>query len=105
MRKADLKLVKLREVVEKLQRGEEVDVEKALGTGDEAQEREWEDALKELEDEDRMWQKNYRRRQEMKDRLAKEQQDADPVSGSQAEDSGPMDSSRHATAPRAPGFY
>ena len=40
-RKADAKLAVLKEVIEKLQRGEEVDVEKALGTGDEIQEREW----------------------------------------------------------------
>ena len=42
-RKADAKIALLKDVIEKIQRGEEVDVEKALGTGDEAQEQEWKD--------------------------------------------------------------
>lgn len=58
MRKAELKIDKLREVVNALQRGEEVDVEKALGTGDEAQERDWAEALRQIENEDRIWQTN-----------------------------------------------
>ena len=105
MRKADLKLAKLREVVEKLQRGEEVDVEKALGTGDEVQEREWEEALRELESEDRIWQKNNKKRREREARLAKEQQDANPVNGGQESPSAAADTSRPAMAPQAPGFY
>ena len=40
-RKADSKIALLREIIEKLHRGEEVDVERVLGTGDEVQEREW----------------------------------------------------------------
>ncbi|KAG8526761.1 uncharacterized protein KY384_008190 [Bacidia gigantensis] len=40
-RKADGKIALLREVIEKVQRGEDVDVEKVLGTGDNLQEREW----------------------------------------------------------------
>lgn len=42
MRRADVRIGLLREVVEKLQRGEAVDVEKALGTGDPNEEVEWE---------------------------------------------------------------
>lgn len=42
-RKADQKIALLKEVLEKVQKGEQVDVEKVLGTGDEEQEREWED--------------------------------------------------------------
>lgn len=42
MRQSDVRIGLLREVVEKLQRGEEVDVEKALGTGDAEKELEWE---------------------------------------------------------------
>jgi len=41
--KSEAKLEVLREVIEKLQRGEEVDVERLLGTGDAAKEREWEE--------------------------------------------------------------
>ena len=47
-RTVDAKIGLLREVIEKIQSGEEeVDVEKLLGTGDEAKEREWEDGKKE----------------------------------------------------------
>ena len=42
-RKADQKIATLREVLDKMHRGEKVDVEKALGTGDPEQEQEWED--------------------------------------------------------------
>lgn len=42
-RKADQKIALLKEVLDKIQRGEKVDVEKVLGTGDEQQEQEWKD--------------------------------------------------------------
>ena len=42
-RKTDAKIKLLRDVLERVQRGEDVDVEKALGTGDEVQEQEWKD--------------------------------------------------------------
>lgn len=45
MRQADVRIGLLREVVEKLQRGEEVDVERVLGTGDPEKEQEWEEGL------------------------------------------------------------
>ncbi|KAF9877311.1 hypothetical protein CkaCkLH20_05011 [Colletotrichum karsti] len=51
-RQADVRIGVLKEVVEKLQRGENVDVEKALGTGDPQKELEWEEMLKEIERED-----------------------------------------------------
>lgn len=42
-RSADAKIELLREVIERIKSGEKVDVEKLLGTGDEAKEREWEE--------------------------------------------------------------
>lgn len=51
-RRAEVRIGLLREVVEKLQRGEEVDVEKTLGTGDDAKEKEWEEMLREIERDD-----------------------------------------------------
>lgn len=42
-RKADAKIKLLKEVLDKVQRGEKVDVEKVLGTGDPEQEQEWHD--------------------------------------------------------------
>jgi hypothetical protein len=43
MRQSDARIGLLREVVEKLQRGEKVDVERVLGAGDAEKELEWED--------------------------------------------------------------
>ncbi|KAI1822661.1 hypothetical protein F4861DRAFT_540710 [Xylaria intraflava] len=51
-RRADVRIGLLREVVERLQRGEVFDVEKALGTGDEQKELEWEQVLREIERDD-----------------------------------------------------
>lgn len=42
-RNTDAKISLLKEVIGRVQRGEDVDVEGLLGTGDEAKEREWED--------------------------------------------------------------
>lgn len=44
-RRSETRIGVLREVVEKLQKGEDVDVEKALGTGDAEREKEWEEGL------------------------------------------------------------
>ncbi|OJD34439.1 uncharacterized protein BKCO1_2300047 [Diplodia corticola] len=61
-RKADAKIALLREVLEKVQRGEDVDVERILGTGQAESEREWEEAVKEIEDEERTVQSRKRRK-------------------------------------------
>ena len=44
-RHADVRIGLLREVIEKIQNGEEVDVEKVLGTGDPRKEATWEEGL------------------------------------------------------------
>ncbi|CAK7215704.1 hypothetical protein SCUCBS95973_002568 [Sporothrix curviconia] len=61
MRQSDVKIGLLREVVERVQRGEEVDVERVLGTGDPAKEAEWDSVLKELESDEVT--KNFRRQE------------------------------------------
>lgn len=43
MRRSDVRIGLLREVVERLQNGEQVDVEKMLGTGEAEREAEWEE--------------------------------------------------------------
>lgn len=101
MRKADLKLAKLREVVEKLQKGEPVDVEKELGTGDETSEREWEEALKEIEKEDREWRRNKRRKDQELEEREVEDRDASPVNA----EVGEADQTSPTPIRRAPGFY
>src|SRR5690242_3060845 len=56
LRKAEAKIGLLREVIERVQNGEDVDVEKVLGTGDEASEREWMEVLQEVRDEEALFQ-------------------------------------------------
>lgn len=46
-RKAEARIALLREVIEKVQKGEDVDVERILGTGDPKQEKEWEEGMAE----------------------------------------------------------
>jgi hypothetical protein len=55
--KADAKLALLREVIERVQKGEDVDVEKELGTGDPVAEQEWEEVIGEIESGERVWKK------------------------------------------------
>ena len=43
MRQSDVRIGLLREVVEKIQKGEKVDVERVLGTGDPQKEKDWEE--------------------------------------------------------------
>ncbi|PTB67897.1 hypothetical protein BBK36DRAFT_1115282 [Trichoderma citrinoviride] len=49
MRQSSLRLAQLREVVQRIQNGEDVDVEKVLGTGDPQKETEWEEMLQAIE--------------------------------------------------------
>lgn len=113
MRRAELKIEKLRKVIEALQRGEEVDVEKTLGTGDEMQEREWEEALKEIEDEDRVWQTNKQKRKEQRARAREEaareasKDIASPVNDAVEQHAKDEDEAQEGreSIPRPPGFY
>ncbi|OCK77639.1 hypothetical protein K432DRAFT_384533 [Lepidopterella palustris CBS 459.81] len=72
-RRADAKIGLLKEVIEKVQRGEDVDVERVLGTGDPEKEREWEDVLKEIEEEEALYQ-SRKRRKAMKEAEAREEE-------------------------------
>ncbi|KAI4158906.1 MAG: hypothetical protein L6R39_000465 [Caloplaca ligustica] len=65
-RRADAKIGLLKEVIERVQKGEEVDVKGLLGTGDPEQEKEWEQVIQEIEQEDRLWQAKARRREQKK---------------------------------------
>jgi len=53
-RKTEAKLTVLRDVLKRVKNGEDVDVEKLLGTGDAEQEKEWEDVMNEIERTDMM---------------------------------------------------
>lgn len=90
-------------------------MEKILGTGDETQEREWEEALKEIEYEDKIWQTNSQRRREAKGRAREAaaaeaiEDNASPVNNSidqEVDAKGEKDvPSEENTRPTAPGFY
>lgn len=60
-RQTDARLELLREVVQRVKNGEEVDVKRALGTGDAKQEAEWEEVVKELESTDMLWEGKLKR--------------------------------------------
>ena len=104
MRKAEVKIGKLREVIEKLQRDEPVDVEKVLGTGDELQELEWEEALREIENEEHLWQSNRQRRRDAKAKHEAEEQEASPVNEDKMTTS-IVPLTEQTTMRPAPGFY
>ncbi|KAL8842652.1 MAG: hypothetical protein Q9170_000427 [Blastenia crenularia] len=89
-RRADAKIALLKEVIERVQKGEEVDVKGLLGTGNPEKEKEWEQgqdlnmvlssmcladcvmiaAIQEIEEEDRLWQSKARRREQKNSRMA-----------------------------------
>lgn len=71
-RKADLKIKLLKDVLDRVQRGENVDVEKVLGTGDEEQEEEWRDVIRELEEEDQLWHAKERKQQKRRSQGGRE---------------------------------
>jgi hypothetical protein len=50
LRQSSLRLGQLREVVQRIQNGEDVDVDKLLGTGDEQTETDWEEGAPETPD-------------------------------------------------------
>ena len=59
--------------------GEEVDVEKELGTGESAAERDWEEVMKELESEDKIFgerRREERKRQEQEQEQSREKSEA-----------------------------
>jgi hypothetical protein len=72
LRKAEAKIGLLREVIERVQKGEDVDVEKVLGTGDEASEREWGEVMREIQDEEALFQSKKKRRA-LREEAAKEE--------------------------------
>ncbi|KAK4982933.1 hypothetical protein LTR50_007513 [Elasticomyces elasticus] len=107
-RKAEAKLTLLREVVARVQKGEDVDVEGLLGTGNEEQEKEWEGVLQEIENEDALWQ-TRRKKQEAKARAeaADETDTSKPVADRRTMEEHDMTQKADNAndKPRRPGFY
>ncbi len=60
-RKTDAKLALLREVVQRVKNGDDIDVKRILGTGDPQSEAEWEEVVKELESTDMLLENRKKR--------------------------------------------
>ncbi|KAF2210947.1 hypothetical protein CERZMDRAFT_99117 [Cercospora zeae-maydis SCOH1-5] len=84
-RQTDAKLELLREIVERVKRGEDVKVEEALGTGDQEQEKEWEEVIQELERTDMLWQ-NRKKRDAKRTDKAEQAQSTDEPRGNSSQD-------------------
>ncbi|KAL4949585.1 hypothetical protein BDW69DRAFT_72291 [Aspergillus filifer] len=105
LRSTDAKIRLLREVIEKVKRGEDVDVRKLLGTGDVGVEREWDEVLREIEREDSLWHQKQKQKHEAEAKAkAKEQQQqqATKSSSTPATDESTTTDSR---PKRKPGFF
>ncbi|KAK3375359.1 hypothetical protein B0H63DRAFT_496536 [Podospora didyma] len=63
-RQTDVRIGLLRDVVDKIQKGQKVDVERALGTGDAEREEQWEEVLKEIERENAVLGKKRKQQQQ-----------------------------------------
>ena len=77
-RKTEAKLSLLREVVQRVKNGEDVDVRGLLGTGDPKSEGEWEEVMKELESTDMVAEGKRKREEKRQERVrAREEADAE----------------------------
>jgi len=102
-RKTEAKIALLRETIERVHRGEDVDVERVLGTGIPEKEQEWEEVMQELESDNTLWKKKAPREPLQKEEAQAEAREAavaeTPKMVSQAPTSEPQ------TAARRPGFF
>ena len=89
-RRADARIGLLREIIERVQKGEDVDIEGLLGTGDEKREKEWEEGtsiripyvshgqkltyivLREIEEEDQLWENSRKSKPKHRKNLEKQ---------------------------------
>jgi len=99
-RKAEAKIALLREVIERVQKGEDVDVEGILGTGKPEQEQEWEEVMKEIETDQALWQTKQRKRAEK----AQKKLEQEAAQETAAKDTVAPAASDEST-PRRPGWY
>ncbi|KAL1901333.1 hypothetical protein Sste5346_001738 [Sporothrix stenoceras] len=95
MRQSEVKIGLLKDVIERIQKGENVDVESALGTGDPVKEAEWDSVLKEIESDDVT---RELRRQEKKAAEAASTRSAGPETSQQNTPSGPSNTKIASTA-------
>ncbi|PNS15277.1 hypothetical protein CAC42_8278 [Sphaceloma murrayae] len=94
----EAKLSLLREVIDRVQKGEDVDVEAMLGKGDPEREREWEEMMKDLEREEDIW----ARKQAKREQKASNVPSSGETSRANASRTG---SAEEPARDRKPGFY
>ena len=83
--RADAYIAKLEEVIGRVQKGEDVDVKKELGTGDERREKEWEEVMEEIQKEDEL----FARRKKKKENNASPGVEGNDAREGQARDQAP----------------
>lgn len=103
-RKAEAKIALLREVIERMQKGEDVDVKAMLGTGDPRHEKEWEEVMRELASDEGGWDSKRRKRVEYGQ--GKVEQKAPEGLSTRHETAPAQTESEHMkNSARRPGFY
>lgn len=103
-RKTDAKIALLREVIERVQKGEDVDVEGMLGTGDPEAEKEWQEVITEIESADSLWTTKEKKR-ELKAQAKLDRQGQGAAASQEAESASDVEQSSEQTGGRRPGFY
>ncbi|TVY47550.1 hypothetical protein LOCC1_G002573 [Lachnellula occidentalis] len=76
IRRADAKISLLKEIIERIKNGEDVNVEGLLGTGDAQREKEWEEVLQEIEEEDAAWEESRKRNSKQEESISSTSQPA-----------------------------
>lgn len=84
-RKTEAKLAILRDVLKRVKDGEDVDVEKLLGTGNPDQEAEWEDVMNEIEKTDMLAEAKNKREAKVAAREAAKAAEQDAVAKERSE--------------------
>ena len=84
-RKTEAKLAILRDVLKRVKDGEDVDVEKLLGTGNPDQEKEWEDVMNEIERTDMLAEAKKKREAKTAAREAAKAAEQDAVAKERSE--------------------
>lgn len=88
-----------------LQAGEDVDVEGALGTGIESEEKEWEEAMREIEEEEDRWVKAKRRMKEAEQANKQEDESREREEEERRLDASPIARQEGSKIVSAVGFY
>lgn len=88
-RKTEAKLAVLRDVLKRVKNGEDVDVEKLLGTGNPEQEKEWEDVMNEIEKTDMLAEAKKKREAKIAAREAAKAAEEEAAAKQQSENGSP----------------